>query len=455
MKSVSEKIDPVTMTVINNALETIAKEMGVVMTNTAYSPIFNEGRDFSCALFDDSSEIITLSGGNPAQLAAMVITVEWTTREIGKHNFHEGDVYLHNDPYRGGCHLPEYCTIAPVYYKGQLLGFVSTIGHMMEVGGKVPGSFPGDAIEVFQEGLRMPPVKIIDRGKEVEDVWNIIMANVRTPRYSYGDLRAMIAACERGKRKFVELVDKYGLEYFEKALRELKDYAEKVMRAEIDEIPDGTYEAEGYYADNDGVVDKPFKFRVKITVRGDEMVVDWTGSDRQAQGPINATYGVTQSGTLNAILFLVNSRDIPGNSGRYRPAKVIVPPGTLLNVEYPNPSVGGNTECQGHIIDLMFQALKKALPNKIPAELGGSSIAVTYGGIHPDTGEPYALYNSDPCGWGGGPWGDGNNCVNMYHGNCNMIPAECLETRFPILYSEWSLRDDSGGAGKNWHCVSA
>jgi len=441
-------IDPITMTVISNALDTIAKEMGIVMMNTAYSPIFNEGRDFSCALFDENAEMIALAECVPAQLGAMAVTAEWTIDEIGKENFHEGDVYLHNDPYRGGCHLPEYCTVAPAFYKGELLGFLATIGHMAETGGKVPGGFPGDAVEVFQEGLRLPPVKIVDRGKDVDDIWNIIMANVRTPRYSYGDLRAMIAACERGKMGFTELVNKYGLEYFRNVVKELKDYAERRMRAEIDEIPDGTYKAEGYYADNDGVVDKPFKFKVKIIVKGSQMIVDYTGSDRQAQGPINSTYGVTQSGTWNALLHLVRSRDIPGNIGRYRPVKTIVPPGTVVNVEYPNPSVGGNSENHMHIVDLIFQALKEAVPDRVPAEIGGSSIAVTYGGTHPDTGEPYTLYNSDPCGWGGRPWGDGNNCVNPYNGNCNMIPAECLETRFPVVYHEWCLRDDSGGAGK-------
>lgn len=444
----NEIIDPITMTVINNALEAITKEMSVIMLNTAYSPIFNEGRDFSCGLFDDNAEMIALNEAVPAQLGAMAVTAEWTIHEVGKENFHDGDVYLHNDPYRGGCHLPEYCTIAPVFYKNELIGFVATIGHMAETGGKVPGGFPGDAVEVFQEGIRFPPVKIIDRGKDDEDIWNIIMSNVRTPRYSYGDIRAMIAACERGKNRSRELVDKYGLEYFRKAVKELKDYAERRIRAEIEEIPDGTYKAKGYYADNDGIVDKPFKHRVSIKVSKGEMIIDYTGSDKQAQGPINATYGVTQSGTWNAILHLVNSRDIPGNIGRYRPIRTIVPPDTVLNVSYPYPSVGGNAENQAHIVDLVFQALKKALPDRVPAELGGSSIAVTYGGIHPDTGEPYTLYNSDPCGWGGRPYGDGNNCVNLYHGNCPTASAETLETRFPVAHEEFALREDSGGAGK-------
>jgi len=274
------------------------------------------------------------------------------------------------------------------------------------------------------------------------------MSNVRTPRYSYGDIRAMIAACERGKKRFIEIVDKYGLELFTSVVKELKDYAERRMKAEIDEIPDGTYKAEGYFADNDGIVDRPFKIRVKIIVKGDQMIVDWTGSDKQAQGPINATYGVTQSGTWNAILHLTNSRDIPSNAGRWRPVKTIVPPATVVNVEYPNPSVGGNSETHAHIIDLAMQALRFALPDRVPAELGGSSFAVTYGGIHPDTGEPYTLYNSDPCGWGGRPWGDGNNCTNMYNGNCPTAPAETLETRFPVVHEEFRLYEDSGGAGK-------
>lgn len=436
------KIDPVTMTVIHSYLETATREMGIAMKNTSYSPLFNEGLDFSCAILDEKGEMIAQAEFCPAHLGAISIITEWTIDEIGIENFHDGDVILHNDPFRGGCHLPEYCVIAPVFYRDTVVAFVACIGHMTEVGGMVPAGFPGDAIEVFQEGLRLPPVKIVEKGKDVEDIWNIILANVRTPKYSYGDVKAMIGSLYVGKRRIIELIDKYGVEYFRKVKEELKDYSERRMRAEIKEIPSGTYLWEEVFADNDGIVDKPFWIKIKVIVKDDQMIVDYTGSDKQAQGPVNATYGVCASGTWNAILHLT-SKDIPGNAGRHRPVKIIAPPGTVLNVEYPGASVGGNSETHPHIVDGIFNALAKALPDRVPAELGGTSGIVTFGGIHPETGEPYAMLNSEPCGWGGRPFADGNSAVNMYNGNCTIVPVEVLESRYPIVHEELSLNEDS------------
>jgi len=447
LKSSELKIDPVTMTVIHSYLDTAAREMGIAMKNTSYSPLFNEGLDFTCAIFDEKGEIIAQAEFVPAQVGAMTVVAEWTINEVGIENFHDGDVILHNDPFRGGCHLPEYCVIAPVFYKDTLVAFVACIGHMTETGGMVPAGFPGDAIEVFQEGLRLPPVKIVDKGRDVEDIWNIILSNVRTPRYSYGDVKAMIGSLYVGRKRVTELIDKYGVDFFRRVKEELKDYSERRMRAEITEIPSGTYEWEEVFADNDGIVDKPFRIRIKVVVKGDEMIVDYTGSDKQALGPVNATYGVTASGTWNAILHLT-SKDIPGNCGRHRPVKIIAPPGTVLNVEYPGASVGGNSETHPHIVDGIFGALARALPDRVPAELGGTSGIVTFGGIHPDTGEPYAMLNSEPCGWGGRPFADGNNAVNMYNGNCTIVPVEVLESRYPIVHDELKLNENSCGAGR-------
>ena len=212
---------------------------------------------------------------------------------------------------------------------------------MTEIGGMSPGGIPGTAIEVFQEGLRLPPVKIVDRGKDVDDIWNIILANVRTPRFSYGDLKAMIGAANVGKRRIINLIDKYGLGYFRRVKEELKGYSEKMMREEIKKFTDGIFKWEGWFVEDDGIEDKPLKIKIKVIKNGDEMIVDYTGSDRQAQGPINCTYGVTASGTWNAMMCLTSS-DIPANHGRYKPVKIIASPETILNVEYPGSSVGGN-----------------------------------------------------------------------------------------------------------------
>ena len=250
-------IDQVTLQVVNNYLVTTAREMGIAMRNTSYSPLFNEGLDFSCAIFDAGGEMIAQAEFCPAHLGAIIYVVEWTILEIGSENFHEGDVVFHNDPFRGGCHLPEYCVIKPVFDDGELIAYTACIGHMTEVGGKVPGGFAGDATEVFQEGLRIPPLKIIEGGRDVEAVWNIIMANVRTPRISYGDLRSMIGSLYVGERRIHELVAKQGRARFAALGEAIKDYSERRMRAEIAEMPDGEYAFEDNVIENDGVTSEP------------------------------------------------------------------------------------------------------------------------------------------------------------------------------------------------------
>ncbi|MSO95738.1 MAG: hydantoinase B/oxoprolinase family protein [Thermoleophilia bacterium] len=443
-----ETIDQVTLQVVNNYLVTTAREMGIAMRNTAYSPLFNEGLDFSCAIFDRDGEMIGQAEFCPAQLGAIIYVVAWTIHEIGVENFHEGDIVLHNDPFRGGCHLPEYCVIKPVFLVDELVGFVSSIGHMTEVGGKVPGGFPGDATEVFQEGVRIPPVKIVDRGQDVEAVWNIILANVRTPKVSYGDMMAMIGSLYVGERRIVELAKKYGNDRLLEITEAIKDYSERRMRAEIAEMPDGVYELERWVADDDGITREPAKVKVTVTIGGDRMTVDFTGSDAQRKGPINCTYGVTASATYNALMHLTDS-SIPSNHGCYRSVRIIAPPRTIVNVEYPGASVGGNSEIQPHLVDAIFGALAPALPDRVPAECGGTNSLVSFGGIHPDTGEPFASLVNEGCGWGGRPHADGNNALCQYVGNCGCQPVEILETRYPILHESFRIAEGSAGAGRN------
>lgn len=441
-------VDQITLQVVNNNLVTTCREMGVAMKNTSYSPLFNEGLDFSCAIFDEEGEMIAQAEFCPAQLGAMMYVVEWTIQEIGKENFHPGDVVFHNDPFRGGCHLPEYCVIAPVFYQDELAAYVACIGHMTEVGGKVPGGFAGDATEVFQEGLRVPPVKIVEGGRDVEAIWNIIMANVRTPRMSYGDLKAMIGSLYVGARRVVELIGELGPERFRDVKEAIKDYCERRMRAELSEMPDGVYEFEDIVIDNDGVTDTPARLKVKITIKGDTMTVDYTGSDKQRRGPVNCTYGVTASATYNALMHLTGG-DIPSNHGAYRPVKIIAPPATIVNVDYPAASVGGNSEIHPHLVMAIYGALANALPTRVSAHDGGTSALLAIGGVHPDTGDIFANLTNEGCGWGGRATKDGNNALCIPNGNCALQPVEILETRYPLLHEALALHEGSGGAGKN------
>ena len=441
-------IDAITLNVINNSLTNICREMGIAMMRTSYSSIFNEGLDFSCVIFDARGEMIAQAEFCPAQLGAIKYTVAWTLEELGPGYFQPGDVVIHNDPYRGGCHVPEHMFLKPVYIKDRLFGYVANIGHITEIGGKAPGGFAADATDVYQEGLRIPPIKIMQGGRHVDDVWKLIAANHRTPATTWGDFHAMIGSLSIAERRLVELVDRYGVSTIELAAESILDYSERCMRAEIGEIPDGESSFEDYVA-NDGVVpDKRYRIRVSLVVNGDEILVDFTGSDRQARGPINCTYGVTASATYNAI-FHVTDPEIPHNSGCYRPIRIIAPAATVVNVVHPAPEVGGNSEIHERIVDVLFGALSRFVPDRVMASSGGTSCNFLSGGIHPATRQYWAYYQIDGCGWGGQMRQDGNSAQCPTNGNCRNTPVEVLETKYPFRVLEYRLIPDSGGPGKN------
>lgn len=439
--------DPVTLTVLNNSFVNVCREMGLTMIRTAFSPIFNEGLDFSCVVFDRRGNMIGQAEFCPAQIAASLYIVRWTLEELGVESFEPGDVVLHNDPYRGGAHIPEHSVIRPVFHGGELFGFVANVGHLAEIGGMAVGSFAADATEVFQEGLRIPPIKIVKRDEHDMELWQLIMANHRTPRNTWGDLNAQIGSLRVAERRMHELLDRYGRELVDQAADELMDYSERWMRAEIEAIPDGVYGFEERMED-DGVDTEPVRFQVQVTVKGDELIVDWSGTDPQARGPINATYGVTAGATFNAVFHLTDA-GIPKNSGAYRPIRIIAPPGSAVNVQYPGPSVGGNTETHPKLADMVVAALAPALPNRAAAAEGGTACNFLFGGIHPKTGDYYANYHLEGCGWGATASQDGNDAIIVKNGNCRNTPVEIFETRYPLRVIEYSLMQDSGGVGSH------
>jgi len=441
-----EQTDPVLLGIINNRFVNICREMGITMMRTAFSPIFNEGLDFSCVLFDRELNMIGQAEFCPAQLAASLFIVRWTVEELGIESFAPGDVVLHNDPYRGGAHIPEHSVIRPVFHGGELWGFVANVGHLAEIGGMAVGSFAADATEVFQEGLRIPPVKIVSGDEHNLDLWRLIMANHRTPRNTWGDLNAQIGSLRVAERRLVELLDRYGAEFVADAAAQLMDYSERWMRSEIAAIPDGRYEFTDWMED-DGVGAEPVMFHVAVTVEGERMIVDWTGSSPQVRGPINATFGVTAGAVYNAV-FHVTDDKIPKNSGAYRPIHIIAPPGTVANVVYPGPSVGGNTETHPKLVDMVTGALAPVMREHVAAAEGASACNFLFGGIHPDTGEYYANYHLEGCGWGAKDYDDGNSAMIVVNGNCRNTPVEIFETRYPLQTVEYRLIPDSGGAGR-------
>jgi N-methylhydantoinase B/oxoprolinase/acetone carboxylase alpha subunit len=447
--SATATIDTVTLNIIHNALTNIASEMALVMLKTSYSTIFNEGLDFTTVLLDKRGDLIAEKNYTPSMMGAIPHTVKWAVEEKGIEHFRPGDVLVHNDCYRGGCHLPEHMMMRPVFVGDRLFGFAGNIGHVAEIGGKAPGSFASDATDVYQEGLRLPPVKLIDRGEYVEDVWRIILANHRTPHNTWGDFHAMIGSLETAERRIRELTERYPVDVIERATADLMDYSERRIRAEIAELPDGEYAAE-MLVEDDGVTPDPFKVKVTVVIRGDDIIADWTGTDPQVRGPMNCTVVVVASAVYNAVFSMVDPHTtIPRNSGCYRPIKFIAPAGSVVNVVHPGPCVGGNTDLQPKLIDLLIKAFSQAVPERAAAASGGSSSNFLFGGIHPETGLYYTNYHFDGHGTGGTAFKDGNNGEITRHSNCRNTPVEVFEGRYPWRTLEYRLMPDSGGPGEH------
>ncbi|XWN31256.1 MAG: hydantoinase B/oxoprolinase family protein [Devosia sp.] len=439
-------MDMVSMNIVGGILVSICRDMGVTLMRTSYSTIFSESLDFTCGLALPTGELVATGDYCPSMIGGMPLLLRSCVQEIPLEDLEEGDVLLHNDTYRGGLHIPEHTIFKPVFVDGQLMGFAVAIGHLCEVGGMSPAGFAGEATEVFHEGLRVPPVKIKRRGEDVPDVWRLLLANVRTPRYNYGDLRALIASVELGERRMADLVKKYGVEEFTANVSGLMDYSERRMRAEIDKIPDGRYYFEDFMED-DGIEDKAYKICAEVTIDGDSAIVDYWGSSPQAKGPINGTLGVAWGAAYNAFLHLTDPT-IPKNSGCFRPIRICAEPGSVVNVDYPGPSVGGNTETHCRVANVVMGALAPALKNRSAATDGASHSNFLFGGNDAETGEFFCCYDLTPVGWGGRAFADGNDACGGINGNCPHIPVEVFEYRFPWHVEEFKLHAGSGGAGK-------
>ena len=439
-------MDMINMNIVESAMIAIAREMGINVQKTAYSTIFSEGEDFTCALANRNGELIAVADFCPSQIGGVPLLVRSMIKEIPLSEMSEGDVIIHNDPYRGGLHTPEHTVFKPIFVENKIVAFSVCVGHFVEVGGMVPGGFPGEATEIFHEGLRVPPIKIIKEGKDVPEVWKMMLANVRTPRGNYGDMRALISAVDLGEKRLKSLIEKYGAQTFESTVQDLMDYSEKRMRAELETFKDGKYTFVDKVED-DGIEDKEYEIHIAVYVQGGEVVVDYTGSSKQAKGPINATLGVAWSAAFNAILHMTDET-IPLNSGCFRPIRVIAPAGTVMNVDYPGSEVGGNTETHPLIVSAIFGAMVDCVPDRVMASEGTTHGCFVFGGHDELNDEPYGGFDFSYVGYGGRSFADGNDATDSINGNCANTPMEVFETRFPWIVEEYALRPNSGGAGQ-------
>jgi len=433
--------DPIRLEIFKSLFISIAEEMGVTLRRTAFSPNIKERRDYSCAIFDGDGRLVAQGDHMPVHLGSMPMSVRKALEAV---TLEPGDVVVLNDPYEGGTHLPDVTLVSAVYVEGRPFFYVANRAHHADIGGMSAGSMPLST-EIFQEGLRIPPIKLYERGRLNAAVLRLILANVRTPTEREGDLTAQLAANRTGEKRLHEMVAKYGVHEVALSMRELYAYAERMVRARIAAIPDGEYAAEEYL-DDDGITDTPIPIRVTIRIRGDSAIVDFTGSAPQTQGNVNAVYAIT----LSAVYYVfraITGGDIPANAGVLAPLTVIAPEGTVVNAVFPAPVAAGNVETSQRLVDVLLKALAPALPDVIPAASSGTMNNLTLGGIDPRTGAPFAYYETIAGGMGASPQGDGDSGVHTHMTNSLNTPVEALEYALPVRVRRYSLRAGSGGRG--------
>jgi N-methylhydantoinase B/oxoprolinase/acetone carboxylase alpha subunit len=438
------KVHPVEFEVFKNLFLSIAEEMGVTLCRTGFSPNIKERLDYSCAVYDAKGDTIAQGDHMPVHLGAMPLSVKAAIDAV---SMSPGDTVMLNDPFHGGTHLPDITLVSPVYLHARdrrPLFFVANRAHHSDVGGMSPGSMPV-AREIYQEGLILPPVTLVRRGRIVRDVMAVLLANVRTPDEREGDLTAQIAANRVAELRLRETVARYGRPRTLAYASALQDYTARVVAAAIRAIPDGRYEFEDAL-DDDGFGETPVKIRAAITISGGRATVDFTGSDPQVAGSVNANYAMTLSACLYAFRCLVQD-DVLYNAGVARPLTVIAPAGTIVNAQRPAAVAGGNVETSQRITDVVFGALGRALPDRLPAASQGTMNNVTFGGTDPRTGKRFAYYETLGGGMGGRQGLAGLSGVHTHMSNTRNTPVEAIEHYLPLRIRRYALRTGSGGAG--------
>lgn len=444
MTTFSSTWDPVTLEVFRNLFYSAAEEMGVTLCRTSFSPNIKERRDYSCAVFDGDGHLVAQGEHMPVHLGSMPLSVEAAVEQA---SMEPGDMVVLNDPFRGGTHLPDITLVHPIFLEGRESPafYVANRAHHADVGGMTPGSMPL-AVSVFQEGIRIPPVKLVRRGDVVRDVMDLILLNVRTPVEREGDLTAQIASNRTGERRLLGMAEKYGEEMVTAYMHHLQDYTERMTREAIKAIPDGSYRFEDYM-DDDGQGSGPLPIVVTITVDGDNARVDFTGTSEQAKGSVNAIYAITLSAVMYCFRVIVPFA-IPSNHGTLRPLDVIAPLGTLVNARPPAPVAGGNVETSQRIVDVVLGALAQAIPDKIPAASSGTMNNLTLGGTDPRTGQDFAYYETICGGMGARPASRGLDATHTHMTNSLNTPIEALEHTYPFRVRRYAIRRGSGGAGR-------
>ncbi len=451
--------NPIKLEIFKHLFAAIAEEMGTVLRKASYSPNIKERRDYSCAVFDASGQMIAQAAHIPVHLGSMPLSVAAAIQDHP--DMGPGDVIILNDPFRGGTHLPDITMVSPVFgppsvsppisggnggSRRGVLGFVASRAHHADVGGMTPGSMPV-AREIFQEGIIIPPARLVRAGEMDNDLLGLILANVRTPEERRGDLWAQIAANQRGAERMVEMVTRYGKQEVDAAMSALVAYTERMTRSLIASLPDGTYRFTDCL-DDDGIGSEPVNIQVAVNIRGDTATIDFSGSAPQQQGSVNAVYAITLSAVYYVFRCLLGL-DVPNNAGCLKPIEVIAPPGTVVNALPPAPVAGGNVETSQRIVDVLLGALAQACPDKVPAASQGTMNNVTIGAaplLH--VRGAFTYYETIGGGMGARPGSDGPSAIHSHMTNTLNTPIEALEYAYPLRVVQYGIREGSGGEGK-------
>ncbi len=438
-------LDPLTFEIVKNALSSIAEEMGIVLRRASFSPNIKERRDFSCALFDTKGRLAAQAEHIPVHLGAMPHSVRTVLEEFGD-DLSDGDAVMLNDPFRGGTHLPDITVVTPIFLEDHRIGFAANRAHHSDVGGGAPGSMSSLSTDVYQEGFRIPPVKLVVTGRTDDQVQRILLANVRTPKERLGDLRAQQSANLVGSKRLVEMIGKFGRDAVLVGMEQLQDYSKHLMVKEIENMPEKTVRAIDYL-DNDGFDAKNIPIRVKITTHSGQLEFDFTGSSSQVKGPLNAVYSITLS-AVYYVVRCVTDPTIPANEGCFEPVRVIAPPGTIVNALSPAPVAGGNVETSTRIVDVSLRAFANLIPERVCAACQGTMNNLTIGGRDPRTNRYFTYYETIAGGFGARYNKNGIDGIHSHLTNTLNTPVEALEIAYPLRVRRYEFIQGSGGSGK-------
>jgi N-methylhydantoinase B len=457
------RCDPTTLEIYRALYTSVAEEMGVTLRRTSFSPNIKERRDYSCAVFDSDGRVIAQGDHMPVHLGSMPMAVAAALRDV---EIEPGDVVAVNDPFAGGTHLPDVTLVMGVFLpvsgvRNQVTGkkrnrhskpdtrhplfFVANRAHHADIGGATPGSM-GLATDVYGEGVRIPPIRIVRGGEVCDDVMKLILTNVRSSDERRADFEAQIGSLNTGEVRLLEIVERRGQKEVRDYAHHLISYSARMMRRAIASIPDGTYEAEDAL-DDDGISDREIPIRVRLTIKGERASVDFTGSSPEVAGALNAVEAITVSAVSYCFRCLVGG-DVPASAGLIEPIDVIAPEGTVVNARPPASVAGGNVETSQRVVDTVFKALAKAIPDRIPAASQGTMNNLTIGGIDPRTGREFSYYETVAGGMGARPAADGMNATHTHMTNSLNTPAEALEYAYPLRVRAYRIRPQSGGRGK-------